>query len=286
MRLRPRRLSVTEVETWLRDPYAIYAKHILRLQALKPLDEATDASDYGSLVHAGMHYFLAEAAGRWPADAADRLRKAMDRALRDAGLRPALRAWWKPRLDRIAAWVAETDANRRAVAPPVAIKAEAPGRLDLSSPGGAFRLTGRADRIDRRGDGTLAIYDYKTGAVPAQSSVDAGLAPQLPLEAAMAAAGAFGPDVAGPATELVYWHLTGGPLAGKAQTLFKGDATQTQAASNEALDRLRGLIAAFDVEARAYLSHPHPGQAPRFSDYAQLARVAEWSASGEEADFG
>jgi ATP-dependent helicase/nuclease subunit B len=282
VRLRPRHLSVTEIETWLRDPYAIYAKHILKLAALKPLDEATDASDYGSLVHAGMHHFLVEAAGRWPADAADRLRRAMDRALREAGLRPALQAWWKPRLDRIAAWVAEVDRDRRALAPPVAIVAEASGRLELTGPGGAFRLTGRADRIDRRADGTLAIFDYKTGSVPAQSSVDAGLAPQLPLEAAMAAAGAFGPDVAGPATELVYWHLTGGASAGEVRTLFKGDAVATQEASAESLDRLRALIEAFDVEARAYLSHPHPGQAPRFSDYAQLARVAEWSASGEE----
>jgi ATP-dependent helicase/nuclease subunit B len=282
VRLRPRRLSVTEIETWLRDPYAIYAKHILKLAALKPLDEATDASDYGSLVHAGMHHFLQAFGERWPPDAASRLRAAMDRALREAGLRPALQAWWKPRLDRIAAWVAEVDRDRRALSSPVSIKAEAPGRLELTSPGGAFRLTGRADRIDRRTDGTLAIFDYKTGSVPSQSSVDAGLAPQLPLEAAMAAAGAFGPDAAGPATELIYWHLTGGASAGEERTLFKGDAVQTQEASAEALDRLRGLIEAFDVEARAYLSHPHPGQAPRFSDYAQLARVAEWSASGEE----
>ena len=69
--LRPRRLSVTEIETWLRDPYAIHARHVLRLPALKPLDEATDAADYGSLVHAGMHHFLAEHGTRWPADAAD-----------------------------------------------------------------------------------------------------------------------------------------------------------------------------------------------------------------------
>ena len=280
--LRPRRLSVTEIETWLRDPYAIYAKHILRLTALKPLDEATDASDYGSLVHAGMHYFLQTFAERWPPNAAEQLRAAMDRALRDAGLRLALQAWWKPRLDRIARWVAETDANRRAAAPPVAIRPEMSGRLEMAAPGGAFRLTGRADRIEKRADGTLSILDYKTGTVPSQSSVDAGLAPQLPLEAAMAAAGAFGPDVAGRATELIYWHLTGGAQAGEVRLLFKGDAAATAIASDEALVGLRALIEAFDSPDRAYLSHPHPGQAPRFSDYAQLARVAEWSAAGEE----
>jgi len=64
--LRPRRLSVTEIETWLRDPYAIYARHILDLKALKPLDEPTDAADYGTLIHTGMNYFLAAFGERWP----------------------------------------------------------------------------------------------------------------------------------------------------------------------------------------------------------------------------
>ena len=58
---RPRQLSVTAIETWLRDPYAIHARYILKLAALKPLDEATDASDYGSIVHDGLHRFLRDA---------------------------------------------------------------------------------------------------------------------------------------------------------------------------------------------------------------------------------
>ena len=70
MALRPRRLSVTEIETWRRDPYAIHARHVLRLQSLRPLDETTDAADYGSLVHEGMRHFLAEFGTRWPPDAA------------------------------------------------------------------------------------------------------------------------------------------------------------------------------------------------------------------------
>ena len=72
---------------------------------------------------------------------------------------------------------------------------EASGALELARPGGLFRLTGRADRIERRRDGGLAILDYKTGTPPSQKEVDAGLAPQLLLEAAMAAAGAFGDGI-------------------------------------------------------------------------------------------
>ena len=54
--------------------------------------------------------------------------------------------------------------------------------------------------------------------------MDAGLAPQLLLEAAMAEAGAFGAALTGAAAELTYWHLTGGFQAGELRTLFKADA--------------------------------------------------------------
>jgi ATP-dependent helicase/nuclease subunit B len=145
-----------------------------------------------------------------------------------------------------------------------------------------FRLTGRADRIERRGDGGLAILDYKTGTPPSQKEVDAGLAPQLLLEAAMAEAGAFGTSLTGAVEELTYWHLTGGFHPGESRALFKADADAIAAATADAYQALCRLIDAYDAPDRCYLSHPQPGFAPRFSDYAQLARVAEWEAVGDE----
>ena len=149
-------------------------------------------------------------------------------------------------------------------------------------PGGLFRLIGRADRIERRREGGLAILDYKTGTPPSQKEVDAGLAPQLLLEAAMAAAGAFGEGIAGAAEELTYWHLTGGFHAGEVRTLFKADRERSPRRSPTAREALCALIDAYDAPDRCYLSQPQPGFAPRFSDYAQLARVAEWAAAGDE----
>ena len=278
---RPRKLSVTAIETWLRDPYAIHARFILNLAALKPLEEATDASDYGSLVHDGLHRFLRRHGATWPNDAARELRLAMAQALGEAGLRQALRAWWSPRLDRIADWVAQTETERRAVRAPVTIATEVAGAIELLRPGGKFRLTGRADRIERYADGTLSILDYKTGSPPTQKEVDAGLAPQLLLEAAMAADRGFGADLAGETGELIYWHLSGGLDPGRTMPLFKKNAAGIPDAVLDAKDRLCDLIDAFDQPDRAYLSRPHPGLAPRFSDYEQLARVAEWSAAGD-----
>lgn len=279
--LRPRRLSVTEIETWLTDPYAIYARHVLRLAVLDPLEQSTDASDYGSLVHKGLQYFLREYGATWPANAEAKLHGAMMLALEDAKLRRALAEWWAPRLSRIAGWVAEEEVQRRSARTLAGLGSEIvgdwvlPGGPDIAS---GFTLRGRADRIEVYGDGTLSILDYKTGQPPSQKDVDAGLAPQLLLEAAMAAAGAFGAGYRGGAAELVYWHLTGGADPGAARPLFKSDRGMIADAVARAAASLRTLIAAFDDPARAYLAQPHPGRLPRFPQYGQLARVAEWRA--------
>ncbi len=279
--LRPRKLSVTEVETWLRDPYAIYARHVLRLRALEPLEKSADAADFGMVVHAGLQRFVAEYGVRWPPDAPAKLRLALELELRQAGLRPALQAWWGPRLARIAEWVAEQETARFASDPPVAIATEVKGEWRLDVPAG-FLLHGRADRIERGADGRLLILDYKTGTVPSENAVKSGLAPQLPLEAAMAAHGAF-PGFAGETKTLLYWHISGGMDAGKAHTLLDGNAADLLALAGEAENNFRALIEKFDDPRQPYLSQPHPDSAPRFSDYAQLARVSEWSGVEDEA---
>ena len=279
--LRPRKLSVTEIETWLRDPYAIYARHVLRLRALDPLEQSADAADYGTIVHAGLARFFARTGLAWPADAEACLVADMDAALDAAAMRPALSAWWRPRLRRIAVWVARAEADRRSAGCPLAIAPEKRGHWVLEAPAGPFTLRGIADRIERRADGSVAILDYKTGTPPTAKQVEAGLSPQLPLEAAMAQAGAFGPELCGEVSELVYWQISGGYEPGKVVSLFAGKPEKTEGAAAMARDSLHALVAAFDEAGRAYLSQPSPGAAPRFSDYARLARVAEWAAAEE-----
>lgn len=99
----------------------------------------------------------------------------------------------------------------------------------------------------------------------------------------MAAAGAFGPQMQARIAELCYWHVTGGYVPGQVVPLFRGKPDELAACVTEAKQKLEALIDAFDDPARFYLSHPHPARAPRFSDYAQLARLGEWVAAGEPA---
>lgn len=172
--------------------------------------------------------------------------------------------------------------ERRRRPPAKVLATEAAGRVQLDAPGGVFTLRAKADRIDRLGDGLLCIIDYKTGTVPAESHMELGYAPQLPLEAAMAMRGGFAGIDAGEVGEIAWWRLSGGAVPGDIVTPKKTTATELAEQAWRGLER---LVWAFDDPATAYLCRPRPDWAPRFDDYAHLARVAEWSAAeGEDGE--
>jgi ATP-dependent helicase/nuclease subunit B len=274
---RPRQLSVTEVETWMRDPYAIYAKKILRLAALDPIDADPGAADRGRFIHAALDAFLRDCPGALPDDAEARL-IGFGRAQFGSALeRPGVRAFWWPRFLRIARWVVATEHARRPRL--AAIASERAGRLVLAAPAGDFALTARADRIERLAGGGLALVDYKTGGMPAPADVEKGFSPQLPLEAAIAEAGGFAGVAPEHVAALEYWRLSGGDPAGERRALAEG-AAGLAALIAEARAGLGRLVAHFDQPRTPYRAQPRPEKAPRYSEVAHLARIKEW-ASGE-----
>jgi ATP-dependent helicase/nuclease subunit B len=275
---RPRRLSVTEVETWMRDPYAIYARHILGLKALEPVDADPGAADYGSLVHRALERFLELHPGPLPADAEARLLAIGEEVFAPALARPGLWAFWWPRFRSVAAWFTAHERRRR---PRLARTwCEAKGGLEIAAPAGPFLLHARADRVDLLDDGTLAVIDYKTGMPPRKREVAAGFAPQLPLEAAIAGAGGFAGIDAAPVSELLFWRLKGDEDGG--DEIAAGDDPARLAA--EAAAGLAALVAAFDDERTPYEARPHPEMAPKYSDFLHLARVREWASAGEDGE--
>ncbi len=271
---RPTKLSVTRIETWMRDPYAIYAQFILGLRALDPLDAEPGAADYGQLVHKALELFIKRHPDALPEDARGALLACGHEVFEQDIARPAVWAFWWPRFERLTDWVVAQEAARRADVRESHVEAE--GTLTV----GEFTLTAKADRIDLLHDGSLAILDYKTGAPPSQKEVAAGYAPQLPLEACIAQAGGFARIPARPVSKLLYWHLSGNAEGGAEKTA----GADPGMLATEALDGLRGLIAAFNRPETPYEARPHPGKAPRYSDYLHLARVKEWSAGGGEGD--
>ncbi|MBD25715.1 MAG: double-strand break repair protein AddB [Candidatus Marinimicrobia bacterium] len=277
IKVRPRRLSVTEVETWMRDPYSIYAKHILKLRRIDPLDQEVNAADYGSLVHDALRRFIAaHPCGLLPDDALSRLMRIGDDVFKHKSLPPSVLAFWAPRFERIAAWFVRTEDLRRQKLDYSFV--EIMGEITLQGPAGAFILTGKADRIDRSTDDRISIIDYKTGTPPGSAEVVAGFSPQLPLEAAIMVAGGFARiSWSGAFETLSFLQLHGRDEGGK-EFIINGDANTLAA---EARTGLAELVKQFDDPSTAYEARPNPTYAPIFSDYGHLARVKEW-ATGED----
>lgn len=271
---RPRALSVTEIETWLRDPYAIYARRVLGLRPLDPIDAEIGPLERGSAVHKALEDFVGAHPDELPHDALARLIEIADRVFRDMAIPKAALALWRPRFLNAAQWFVGVERERRAGIARSHI--EIAGELVVASPGGPFRLYGRADRIDELRTGGAAILDYKTGAPPSDKQVRELLAPQLPLEAVILAAGGFAGIAPLDAAELVYLRFAGGAKPGEVRKI-KVEAMEIAA---EAAKRLGERIAFFDDEATAYHSRVKPYRADVSGDYDHLARVREWSLTG------
>jgi len=270
---RPRRLSVTRIEKWLKDPYSIFADAILKLKPLADIGEDPGAAEKGTFIHAALEQFVKEYPDSLPADALDQLLVIGRDVFSDVLSYPAVWAFWWPRFERVAAWFVEFEKERRAIYSPAAL--EIKGELEIKAPAGSFTLSATADRIDRHEEGAFAIVDYKTGAPPSEKQVESGISPQLSLEAAMLDRGAFKDLKAASVLELLYIQLGGGRPAGKSRLASKNFSPEELA--EEAFDGLCRLIAQFDREATPYLTRPRPAFVDRFNDYEHLARVKEWS---------
>ncbi|MCW9035462.1 MAG: double-strand break repair protein AddB [Rhodospirillales bacterium] len=269
---RPRQLSVTQIETWMRDPYGVYARHILGLRALDPLDADPGAADYGTLIHGALEDFVVAYPQELPAKPLEKIIALGRERFGEALNKPGVWAFWWPRFEKVAAWFVEQEIKRR---PHVAtIKAEVNGKLVLQGPAGPFKLTAKADRIDQMSDGTYAIIDYKTGAPPTKKEVAAGFAPQLPLEAAMVQSGGFKGLKPAAVSSLEYWRLKGSDPVGE----IRDAGGDTATLAKEAIEGLQGLVNAFDRLDTPYEARPNPEMAPKYSDYGHLARLKEWAA--------
>lgn len=274
--LRPRRLSVSAVETWIGNPYAIFAREILKLEPLGELGAEPDAALRGGIIHGALSRFAQGYPDRLPPDAKDKLMECARAELDELTDNPRIAAFWRPRLERFAEWFAETEGARRDGV--VQALTEVDG-ADMLGPLADFKLTSRADRIDVRGDG-IVITDYKTGANlnALRSEADKGIAPQLALEAAIALAGGFVGLKSDRIAALRYISASGGEPPGAQIDLKSPDLAALAASARQGLV---DLIVRFDREDTPYTAMRRARFSYDFDDYAHLARVAEWSGAGD-----
>jgi ATP-dependent helicase/nuclease subunit B len=264
--LRPRQISVTEVDRLKADPFAFYARKMLALPALDPIDAEPSAAFRGSAVHKVLEAWMKE-------DDCDpaRLRPRAVALLDESAAHPLLRALWQPRLLEAVDWIAEQVA-KNAAAGRLPLRAEAKGKCRI----GEVTLYGEADRIDRLPDGRLAIVDYKTGTPPGPKAVAEGYSMQLGLLGLIAERGGF-EGIEGVPAAFEYWSLAkkagklgyvASPVEGRAG-IDAGDFTTLAA---------RNFIAAAEqwlTGDAPFTAKLHPEYAP-YGEYDQLMRLEEW----------
>lgn len=278
--LRPRALSVTRIETLRRDPYSLYAERILRLVPRDPLAAQVGARELGTAFHLAVaQHGRGAFDGTAPADAMlAQLSGALAGALED----PQFRAFSWPRVARwTGAYLGWHDARAGEVAD-LSIERKGAVAIRLAD-GSSFELRAEADRIERDAHGHLTIIDFKTGAMPSLREVKAGFAPQLTLEAAMAARGAFrdgdGETARDRVKAALYVKLGGGDAV-EARTLhWKDDPTFDEVVASH-WDELVALLNSFRRVETGYMARPFPKYARSFGPYDHLSRVKEWSANG------
>lgn len=263
---RPRKLSVTEIKRLIRDPYAVYAKHVLRLRPLETLIQTPDALLRGTAVHAVFEAFIESSR-----DDPDRLNRAKFLTLANEILSEtvpwhAARRLWIAKIEKMADAFLVAEHQRRALANPLKLEALMQFRLTPLD----FVLTGRADRIDADKSGRVYLYDYKTGMPPTRAQ-QAKFDKQLLIEAAVAEQGGF--EGLAPA------EVVAAVFLGVGGNVKDVPAPLDEEPADKVLSDLRQLISAYFDPDQGYTARRMLQKDTDKGDYDHLARFGEWNRS-------
>ena len=275
------KLSVTEIETLMRSPYDLYAKHVLGLRPLDALGEDPDARERGTIIHAIFARFVNDGHDVLAPEAFDTIMEIANAEFAGLDMIGERRDIWLRRFATAAGQFLDFERGRAGRVRKRHAEIRGEWQVHL---GGNFRITGEADRVDELLDGTLEILDFKTGSPPSPASMKAFEAPQLPVEALMAQAGAMHKIDPAPSSALTYIKIGLGPEAFKPSSFALAEGMEVMEAADEIWRRMQGHIDFFLLRETPLPARLLPLKSQRFAGpYDHLARVAEWIAvDGED----
>lgn len=270
--MRPVKFSATQFDKLIGDPYAVYARQILGLRALAPVNEAPNAALKGTIFHKALQLFTqSHKGGAIGPQHLDQLIEIATPLFAPWEHHYEVRYFWWPQFIAVARWFVEADNDLRQDGD--ISFAEAQGVVDITIGDRQFTVTAKADRIVRHDDGTVSIIDYKTGDAPAKKRVEGGRSAQMLVEAGLIANGGYQTITTGAKVrQLAYWELKGrNKDVGK-----KKNVTPKEFDAAPLMDAITGLLARFEDEAMPYHAEPDPKGKQDYSDYRHLARIKEW----------
>lgn len=269
-------IAVTALDRLRGDPYQFYASAILGLRSLDPLDADPTPAWKGTAVHDVLKAWH-EAGGR-PGELAPLAERMFD----EMSAHPFMRAMWKPRLLDALLWI-EQETDRLAGEGRDVLAFEKEGEMTVDG----IRIHGRADRVDRLADGSLAIVDYKTGTPPTGRMVEKGYALQLGLIGLIARDGGI-KGVAGEPSRFEYWSLGRnkergfGYMDSPVLEGRKKSGIPLEDFLHETERFLREAIARWLLGNEPFTARLNP-DLPGYADYDQLMRLDEWQGRGNDA---
>jgi ATP-dependent helicase/nuclease subunit B len=277
---RPKRISVTEVEKLIRDPYGIYARRILKLEPLPDMARKADPTLRGTLFHEAISAWNEKQITQLSPNSLDILLAAGEDVFAPFANDPEITSFWWPRFKKMASWLVENEKEYRANV--AGIHTELSGELEFEIDSEPYLLYGRADRIDILSSGLARIIDYKTGEPPSSEQVTSGLSPQLPLEAAILAQGKFG-NLKPIKTEMLeYIHISGGRVAGEVKAVKPKDGSTITELSARHLAGLKSLLTDYGNPDQPYIPRVAPKTDEDELEYDHLSRFKEWLLGGGE----
>ena len=270
--VRPNKISVTGVETWMKDPYSIYAKEILKLKKLDDLGKEPSSAEFGTAFHRILKAFLSLPLNERTDEKLEEISK---KSFEEQGLSPERMTFLKPKFDRAMRWIKE---NQPSFIP----FTEEEAHLNLNLKSGKFTLSGCADRIDIINN-EATLIDYKSGTPPKPSEVRTGFAPQLLLEGFLLEKGGFKNIGTKKVAQMDYIQLSGKNEGAQVISIVNKDHPP-ESLIQKAEQNLMMLIDLFRDKNTPYTACPHAGRMLDFNDYAHLERLAEWQNNQEEEE--
>ncbi|MBR1756928.1 MAG: PD-(D/E)XK nuclease family protein [Alphaproteobacteria bacterium] len=277
LQMRPLKLSASNVNFLLRDPYTVFAKYILQLYPLDKLDRNFDRRDYGNFVHRTIELFNRQYGAQMPQNAKDELLRIGAEQFEQAHVPTEVRVFWWPKFEQTTDWLLKVEQQYRVGIKEIYNEVEGQMKLPLSD-GREFIITGKADRIDVTDSGAINIIDYKTGSSGypnSQKDFKLGYEPQLPVEALIALNGGYKDlSVFSNIGSLQFWKLGSATMS-----LNEEDSTNAVKITKANLEqRLQEYYQA--TPPAPYVYKPD-GNAQKYSDYEHLARYLEWGIKEE-----
>lgn len=276
--VRPTELSVSNIENLKRNPYAIYAKYILKLRPLNELGNPNKAIIYGNVLHDVLSKYLEKTPY---ADDKKTLINSFKNEIKKTILGKADQVFYSCQFEQILPFFLEE--QKEAQKARIKSLTETKGKIVFDSIKRPFIITARADRIDITPNQGATVIDYKTGTPPKFKEVAEGNSPQLSLEALILSKGGFEGTSKQKVTDLQYWHLGRCP---QKHSFIK--SKNAPANFEEFLQKtengVKELIKIFEEKTTCYEVCPVTSNNPKFNDYEHLARNQEWAHTEDDGE--